>query len=296
MHWNQRTTLQLAGVTYDAHRADGIRLEIPGTGIWTRIAADRLHPGDEGRGLGQRILNLHERLPAAARRTGRADRAGPPPDRRRTGPARAGRVPTTQPSCSRPGSDATSSAPTSCPSPNRTSTDGAGAAAAGDDPTAPMLDGTAAARSVHPVFGDRQPPTAERFAWVAAYERYNPGVVVWGNRAHGADAWVAAVNAFSLNPANWHPTRRHDIGQFHGVNLHARSTTPPSRSNPATPTPRTAPTRPTPPNPDASTRPACRCGSPPNAASPTPNAPRSAPTSPPRSHQPRQHQPARFER
>ena len=27
---------------------------------------------------------------------------------------------------------------------------------------------------------------------------------------------------FSLNPANWHATRRHDIGQFHGVSLHAR--------------------------------------------------------------------------
>ncbi len=26
----------------------------------------------------------------------------------------------------------------------------------------------------------------------------------------------------SLNPANWHPTRRHDIGQFHGVTLQAR--------------------------------------------------------------------------
>ena len=45
---------------------------------------------------------------------------------------------------------------------------------------------------------------------------------MWGNRARGADAGAAAVNAFSLNPANWHPTRRHDIGQFHGVNLHAR--------------------------------------------------------------------------
>ena len=108
------------------------------------------------------------------------------------------------------------------PKPEPDQHDEAGAAAAGDDPTAPMVDGTAAARSLHPVFGDRQPPTAERFAWVAAYDRYNPGVVVWGNRARGADAWAAAVNAFSLNPANWHPTRRHDIGQFHGVNLHAR--------------------------------------------------------------------------
>ena len=44
----------------------------------------------------------------------------------------------------------------------------------------------------------------------------------WGNRAHGVDAWVAAVNTFSLDPANWHTTRRHDIGQFHGVSLHAR--------------------------------------------------------------------------
>ena len=50
MHWNQHTTMPLAGVTYDAHRTDGIRLEIPATGIWIRIPADRLHPGDEGRG------------------------------------------------------------------------------------------------------------------------------------------------------------------------------------------------------------------------------------------------------
>ena len=89
MRWSERTTLQLAGVTYDAHRADGIRLEIPGTGIWTRIAGDRLHPADEGRGLGQRILNLHDRLPALraervelierARRQIDAERARPVP-------------------------------------------------------------------------------------------------------------------------------------------------------------------------------------------------------------------------
>ena len=221
MHWNQHTTLQLAGVTYDAHRTDGIRLEIPDTGIWIRIPADRLHPEDQGRGLGQRILNLHERLPAArteqvelierARRQIDAERARPVPaefprrtelleTRQRRDQLRADLMPKPEPD----------------------QHDGAGAAVAGDDPTAPTLDGTAAARSLHPVFGDRQPPTAERFAWVAAYDRYNPGLVVWGNRAHGADAWAAAVNAFSLNPTNWHPTRRHDIGQFHGVNLHAR--------------------------------------------------------------------------
>ena len=221
MHWNQHTTVQLAGVTYDAHRTDGIRLEIPATGIWTRIPADRLHPEDQGRGLGQRILNLHERLPAPraeqvelierARRQIDAERARPVPaefprrtelleTRQRRDQLRADLMPKPEPD----------------------QHDEAGAAAAGDDPTAPILDGTAAPRSLHPVFGDRQPPTAERFAWVAAYDRYNPGVVVWGNRARGADAWAAAVNAFSLNPANWHPTRRHDIGQFHGVNLHAR--------------------------------------------------------------------------
>ena len=72
------------------------------------------------------------------------------------------------------------------------------------------------------MFGARQPSTEERFAWAGAYDRYNPDVVAWGNRARGAEAWAAAVNAFSLNPANWHATRGHDIGQFHGVILQAR--------------------------------------------------------------------------
>ena len=45
---------------------------------------------------------------------------------------------------------------------------------------------------------------------------------MWGNRARGADAWATAVNAISLNPAKRHATRRHDIGQFHGVTLQAR--------------------------------------------------------------------------
>jgi hypothetical protein len=34
--------MQLADVAYEAGRDDGIRLEIPGTGIWTRIPGDRL--------------------------------------------------------------------------------------------------------------------------------------------------------------------------------------------------------------------------------------------------------------
>ncbi len=76
MRWNERSTMQLAGVTYEAGRDDGIRLEIPGTGISTRIPGDRLHPEDEGRGLGQRILNLHDRLPAErADRVERIERA-----------------------------------------------------------------------------------------------------------------------------------------------------------------------------------------------------------------------------
>ena len=219
MHWSQQTTMQLAGVTYDAHRGDGIRLEIPDTGIWTRIPGDRLHPEDQGRGLGQRILNLHERLPATraeqvelierARRQVDAERARPVPaefprrkelleTRQRRDQLRADLM----------------------PKPDQT--DNTSAAVAGDDATAPLITEADTRPGRHPVFGDRQPPTAERFAWVAAYERYNPGLVVWGNRARGADAWAAAVSAFSLNPANWHPTRRHDIGQFHGVTLQAR--------------------------------------------------------------------------
>jgi hypothetical protein len=95
-------------------------------------------------------------------------------------------------------------------------------AADGGETTTPLIDLPVAVDVGHPVFGDRQPSTAERFAWAGAYDRYSPGVVVWGNRARGADAWAAAVNAYSLNPANQHPTRRHDIGQFHGVTLQAR--------------------------------------------------------------------------
>ncbi len=111
MHWNQRTTLQLAGVTYEAHRSDGIRLEIPDTGIWTRIAGDKLHPGDEGRGLGQRILNLHDRLPTTrAERVETIARARHQLDAERTRP-----IPDEfpgEPSSPRSASDATSCAPT----------------------------------------------------------------------------------------------------------------------------------------------------------------------------------------
>ncbi len=91
-----------------------------------------------------------------------------------------------------------------------------------DDATRSETTPPVEATGQHPIYGQRQPSTAERFAWTGAYDRYDHGVVVWGNRARGAEAWAAAVNAFSLNPANWHPTRRHDIGQFHGVSLQAR--------------------------------------------------------------------------
>ncbi|MGE3326703.1 MAG: hypothetical protein AB7N61_14995 [Acidimicrobiia bacterium] len=60
--WNTHTTVTLAGITYDAHRVDGLRLEIGGTGIVNRIEPDRLHPADGGRGLGQSVLNTHDRL------------------------------------------------------------------------------------------------------------------------------------------------------------------------------------------------------------------------------------------
>ena len=211
LRWNERTTVQLAGVTYEAQRADGIRLEIPGTGIWTRIDRERLSPDDHGHGLGQRILNLHERLPRLraeqveqierARRQIEAERARPVPaefprraelleTRQRRDQLRVDLMPKPEP-------------------------------AERDQPTA-MIEAPTAGGAGHPVFGERQPPTAERFAWAGAYDRYNPGAVVWGNRARGSAVWADVVNAFSLNPANWHTTRRHDIGQFNGVNLNAR--------------------------------------------------------------------------
>ena len=109
--WSQRTTLQLAGVAYEARRDDGLRLDIPGTGIWTRIDGDKLHPADEGRGLGQRVLNLHDRLPTIRAERGRAHRARPPPDRRRTGPTRPRRLPPTSRAGRRP--------PTTRPAPRR---------------------------------------------------------------------------------------------------------------------------------------------------------------------------------
>ena len=158
--------------------------------------------------------------PRRARRPSRADRTGPPPDRRRTRPARPGRVPpprraardpaTTRPAARRADAQA------------RTGRARRRRRRPATSRRPPLIDAPVAVDVGHPVFGDRQPSTAERFAWAGAYDRYSPGVVVWGNRARGADAWAAAVNAFSLNPANWHPTRRHDIGQFHGVTLQAR--------------------------------------------------------------------------
>jgi hypothetical protein len=218
MRWNERSTMQLAGVTYEAERMDGIRLEIPGTGIWTRIPGDRLHPEDEGRGLGQRILNLHDRLPAEraervelierARRQIDAERARPVPaefprrnelleSRQRRDQLRVDLMPKPE------GVEQDHTAP------------------ATGDPAGTVID-VLVVEIGHLVFGDRQPTTAERFAWAGAYDRYNPGVVVWGNRARGAEAWAAVVNEFSLNPGNWHATRRHDIGQFHGVTLQGR--------------------------------------------------------------------------
>ena len=217
LRWNERTTLQLAGVTYDAHRSDGIRLEIPGTGIWTQIGGDRLHPEDEGRGLGQRILNLHHRLPTErAEHIERIDRARRQIDAERARPVPAEYPRRTELLETRQRRDQLRAdlMPTPEPAPAQQ--------AAATDPATASAGQPAAAVAGHPVFGERQPPTAERFAWAGTYDRYTTGVVVWGNRARGANAWALAVNQFSLNPDNWHPTRRHDIGQFHGVNLQAR--------------------------------------------------------------------------
>jgi len=218
LRWNQSATITLAGVPFDAHRADGLRLEIPGTRIMQRIENDRLNPADGGRGLGRSVLNTLADLGQhrsnrvrnidSAHRQIAAERARPVPAafaradeladcRRRRDELRTALMP----------------APPSDDQPVSTGAD------PGDDPTpAPEPTGPA-----HPVFGHRHVTTAERHAWAGAYQRYDHHATIhWGNRAKGHEAWAEAVNAFSLDPAVWHPDRRHDIGQFHGVSLRAR--------------------------------------------------------------------------
>lgn len=101
------------------------------------------------------------------------------------------------------------------------------------DPTAPASTGAdpgndpvtpepVAVGPKHPVFGHREPSTAERFAWTAAYSSYSVHAgIEWDNRARDGQSWLAAVNRFSTDPDNWYPTRRHDIGRVHGVSLMA---------------------------------------------------------------------------
>ena len=158
MRWNERTTLQLAGVTYDAHRYDGIRLEIPGTGIWTRIDGDRLHPEDEGRGLGQRILNLHDRLPTErAEQVERIERA-----RRQIDAERARPVPAEFPRRSRAARDPATTRPAARRPDAQTRTGRATAGADGQrrPTTADRSTSPSRPRAGHPVFG--QPATAHR--------------------------------------------------------------------------------------------------------------------------------------
>jgi hypothetical protein len=74
----------------------------------------------------------------------------------------------------------------------------------------------------HPIYGDRTPTTSERYEWAGAYRRHNPDTTPnWGNRAKGADDWVAAVNAWSLD-LNRPAIKTQAIGQYHGVMLTAR--------------------------------------------------------------------------
>ena len=89
-----------------------------------------------------------------------------------------------------------------------------------DDPD-PITD-AAEVGSGHPIYGHRDASTAERYAWSGAYERYSTHEPIgWGNRARTPHDWVDAVNTFSQDTTNWHPNRRHEIGRFHGVTLHA---------------------------------------------------------------------------
>ena len=216
MRWNQRTELNLAGVTYDAHRDDGLRLEIPDTGIIVRIPNNKLHPSDEGRGLGQRILNLHDRLDSAqTERHDQAERARRQIDAERARPVpelfpRHDELAETRQRRDRLRIDL-------MPAPETTSAQDEPSGQTSETPT------PAAPESGHPVFGHRDPPTAERFAWAGAYERHDTTAGVhWGNRARGVDAWTEAVNAYSRDPRNWHATRRHDLGRFHGISLEGR--------------------------------------------------------------------------
>ncbi len=204
----------LAGVTYIARRDyEGIRLSIPDTGIDKWIDRDRLQPADGGRGLGTVITNTHEHLPQRI-----ADRRANIADMRRQLDAEAAR-PVSEHFTRQGELDAARervaelTAALKPREPRHV-----------DDTGATDADPAAAGVGGHPVYGERTPTTAERYQFAGAYRRHNPAIEPqWGNRAKGAAAWVAAVNALAVDPAKFHPTRTHLVGAYHGVVLAVRT-------------------------------------------------------------------------
>jgi N12 class adenine-specific DNA methylase len=204
-------TVTVDGVTYHTHRDHAqLTLTIPDTTLRLNIDRGRLDPHDGGRGLGTTVLNLHRNLPnhlhglhtlaEQTRRQRDAELARP--------------ITTDYPRAGELADARTQHAELlAILQPHHKPAE---AAVAVDDPHA---------GDPHPIYGHHTPTTAQRHAWAGTYDRYEPtAVVYWGNRAKGANAWAAAVNAFSVEPANQHPSRRHDVGVFHGVTIHARIT------------------------------------------------------------------------
>jgi N12 class adenine-specific DNA methylase len=217
MRYDQCAQFNWGGIMWEAHRDGEVRLTIPDTGIRIIIDRDRLYErSDDGRGIGTSVLRVHQDLDRhlADRRT-ELERAVRQLDAERERPVpaefpRHGELVEARFELDRLQVELMPQ-PDTGPAPISTGAD------PGDDPQ-PFAESTAGV--AHPVFGHRDPSTAERFAWSAAYDRYSVhDGVGWGNRARDAGGWLDAVNTFSTNPDHWHPTRRHDVGRVHGVGL-----------------------------------------------------------------------------
>ena len=205
-------SVTLAGVTYDCRRDyEGLRLEIPDTGVFKYIERERLNPADGGTGLGRTIVHLHAKIPATInerheriaelQRQIEAEQARPVPEvfprQGELDQARERKAQLTEELKPRHG----------------VQVDDTGASS--DETT------TAAAATAHPVYGQRTPTRSERHEWAGSYQRFNTMTVPnWGNRAKGSAAWIAAVNAHTTNPANA-SAKPQQIGQYMGIMLAA---------------------------------------------------------------------------
>jgi hypothetical protein len=206
-----RSETTIAGVTYQTARSyEGVTLEIEGTGIRQWIDHDRLRPADGGRGLGRSILNDHDNLPRAVGRRREdidhlerqlaAEQARPVPEQF----PRQGELDTARTRRDELTEQLNPREPRTV-----------------DSTGAPAID-VAGGGVAPPIDSHRTLTTSERYEWAGAYRHHNPDTVPnWGNRAKGADQWVAAVNAWSLDP-NRPATRAQSIGQYNGVMLSAR--------------------------------------------------------------------------